>query len=90
MQDSLGYEYTSMKSLNEAKYGFWGALARKAKSLLDEDGSPGQHESPTGQQSPRDDASVGVQVGICNPRPIMFALIDFLVAKFKINSLSYN
>jgi hypothetical protein len=50
-----------MKSLNEAKYGFWGALARKAKSLLDEDGSPGQHESPTGQQSPRDEASVGVQ-----------------------------
>jgi len=50
-----------MKSLNEAKYGFWGALARKAKSLLDEDGSAGQHESPTGQQSPRDDASVGVQ-----------------------------
>ncbi|RLM97939.1 uncharacterized protein C2845_PM06G26780 [Panicum miliaceum] len=59
--DSSGYEYTSMKSLNEAKYGFWGALARKAKSLLDEDGSPGQHESPTGQQSPRDEASVGVQ-----------------------------
>nr|CAB3465639.1 unnamed protein product [Digitaria exilis] len=60
--DSSGYEYTSMKSLNEAKYGFWGALARKAKSLLDEDGSPGQHESPTGQQSPRDGASASVQV----------------------------
>ncbi|CAL4892801.1 unnamed protein product [Urochloa decumbens] len=59
--DCSGYEYTSMKSLNEAKYGFWGALARKAKSLLDEDGSPGQHESPTGQQSPRDGVSVGVQ-----------------------------
>ncbi|KAF8690252.1 hypothetical protein HU200_041321 [Digitaria exilis] len=59
--DSSGYEYTSMKSLNEAKYGFWGALARKAKSLLDEDGSPGQHESPTGQQSPRDGASASVQ-----------------------------
>nr|CAB3461840.1 unnamed protein product [Digitaria exilis] len=61
--DSSGYEYTSMKSLNEAKYGFWGALARKAKSLLDEDGSPGQHESPTGQQSPRDGASASVQEG---------------------------
>ncbi|CAL4899981.1 unnamed protein product [Urochloa decumbens] len=59
--DSSGYEYTSMKSLNEAKYGFWGALARKAKSLLDEDGFPGKHESPTGQQSPRDGVSVGVQ-----------------------------
>ncbi|CAL4907339.1 unnamed protein product [Urochloa decumbens] len=59
--DSSGYEYTSMKSLNEAKYGFWGALARKAKSLLDEDGFPGKHESPTGQQSPQDGVSVGVQ-----------------------------
>ncbi|KAL6593204.1 hypothetical protein ACP70R_049088 [Stipagrostis hirtigluma subsp. patula] len=56
--DSSSYEYTSMKSLNEAKYGFWGALARKAKSFLDEDGSPGQH---TGQEPPRDVASVGVQ-----------------------------
>ncbi|TVU18709.1 hypothetical protein EJB05_34821 [Eragrostis curvula] len=68
--DSSGYEYTSMKSLNEAKYGFWGALARKAKSFLDEDGSPGQYESPTRQESPRDGAPVGVQFkqaefGIC-------------------------
>ncbi|CAN6333532.1 unnamed protein product [Urochloa humidicola] len=59
--DSSGYEYTSMKSLNEAKYGFWGALARKAKSLLDEDGSPGQQESSTGQQSPSDGVSFSVQ-----------------------------
>uniref|UniRef100_A0A0A8XZA9 Uncharacterized protein n=1 Tax=Arundo donax TaxID=35708 RepID=A0A0A8XZA9_ARUDO len=59
--DSSGYEYTSMKSLNEAKYGFWGALARKAKSFLDEDGSPGQYESPMRQEPPRDSASVGVQ-----------------------------
>ncbi|KAK3139108.1 hypothetical protein QOZ80_5AG0377880 [Eleusine coracana subsp. coracana] len=61
--DSSGYEYTSMKSLNEAKYGFWGALARKAKSFLDEDGSgsPGQHESPMRHDPSRDGASVGVQ-----------------------------
>ncbi|XP_062180876.1 uncharacterized protein LOC133885218 [Phragmites australis] len=57
--DSSVYEYASMKSLNEAKYGFWGALARKAKSFLDEDGSPGQYESPTRQEPPRDGASVG-------------------------------
>ncbi|KAL0897287.1 hypothetical protein Bca101_081248 [Brassica carinata] len=36
------HEYTSMKSLNEPKRGFWGSLASKAKALLDED-----HESPT-------------------------------------------
>lgn len=51
-----------MKSLNEAKYGFWGTLARKAKSFLDEDGSPGPYESPTGQQSPIDGVPAGVQL----------------------------
>lgn len=37
MQDIASYEYTSMKSLNESKYGFWGTLARKAKSIIDND-----------------------------------------------------
>ncbi|KAF3454776.1 hypothetical protein FNV43_RR05224 [Rhamnella rubrinervis] len=36
-KDSKSYEYTSMKSLNESKQGFWGALARKAKAILDDD-----------------------------------------------------
>ncbi|KAG0496087.1 hypothetical protein HPP92_000662 [Vanilla planifolia] len=36
-QDVPSYEYTSMSSLNETKHGFWGVLARKAKSLLDDD-----------------------------------------------------
>ncbi|KAL5711567.1 hypothetical protein ACHQM5_022002 [Ranunculus cassubicifolius] len=35
--DSTSYEYTSMKNLNETKDGFWGVLARKAKSILDDD-----------------------------------------------------
>ncbi|KQK06912.1 hypothetical protein BRADI_2g31230v3 [Brachypodium distachyon] len=60
--DSSGYGYTSMKSLNEAKYGFWGTLARKAKSFIDEDGSPGQYDSPARQQPPRDGPSLGVQI----------------------------
>lgn len=33
----MTYEHTSTKSLNEAKYGFWGVLARKAKSILEDD-----------------------------------------------------
>uniref|UniRef100_M8CWQ3 Uncharacterized protein n=1 Tax=Aegilops tauschii TaxID=37682 RepID=M8CWQ3_AEGTA len=49
-----------MKSLNEAKYGFWGTLARKAKSLIDEDGSPEQYDSPTRQQPPRDGTSPAI------------------------------
>ncbi|CAM0957176.1 unnamed protein product [Alopecurus aequalis] len=60
--DSSSYGYTSMKSLNEAKYGFWGTLARKAKSFIDEDGSPEQYDSPARQQPPRDGLSPGVQI----------------------------
>jgi hypothetical protein len=51
-----------MKSLNEDKYGFWGTLARKAKSFIDEDGSPGQYDSPERQQPPRHGPSPGIQV----------------------------
>ncbi|XP_078177858.1 uncharacterized protein LOC144572251 [Carex rostrata] len=34
------HEYTSMKNLNESKYGFFGNLARKAKAFLDEENLP--------------------------------------------------
>lgn len=34
-----------MKSLNEPKQGFWGTLARKAKSILDEDDVSRQNDT---------------------------------------------
>ncbi|XP_065020772.1 formin-3-like [Musa acuminata AAA Group] len=43
-QDSASYEYTSMKSLNESKYGFWGTLARKAKTFIDNDETSNQFQ----------------------------------------------
>lgn len=36
MQDAVTSGHTSTESLNEAKYGFWGVLARKAKSILED------------------------------------------------------
>ncbi|KAL5582799.1 hypothetical protein UlMin_015241 [Ulmus minor] len=45
-KDVKSYEYTSMKNLNESKHGFWGALARKAKAILDDDNEPQQFDSP--------------------------------------------
>lgn len=42
---SSSYEYTSMKSLNEPKQGFWGTLARKAKSILDDDNVSPQNDT---------------------------------------------
>ncbi|XP_030504326.1 uncharacterized protein LOC115719421 [Cannabis sativa] len=45
-KESKPYEYTSMKNLNESKHSFWGALARKAKSILDDDNEPQQLDSP--------------------------------------------
>ncbi|XXG40089.1 hypothetical protein AAC387_Pa01g0889 [Persea americana] len=44
-QESKPHEYTSMKSLNESKYGFWSAFTRKAKSVLD-DNVAQQSETP--------------------------------------------
>ncbi|KAK7290322.1 hypothetical protein RIF29_04650 [Crotalaria pallida] len=44
--DSRSYEFTSMKSLNQPKNGFWGVLARKAKSILDDDNVTQQSEMP--------------------------------------------
>ncbi|CAH1418662.1 unnamed protein product [Lactuca virosa] len=40
------YDYTSMKSTNEPG-GFWGVIARKAKSILDHNGSPKQSNTPS-------------------------------------------
>ncbi|KAF9621700.1 hypothetical protein IFM89_026593 [Coptis chinensis] len=45
-KDSTSYEYTSMKNLNESKYGFWGVLARKAKSILDDENVAHQLNKP--------------------------------------------
>ena len=35
-----------MKNLNESKHGFWGALARKSKAILDDDNEPQRFDSP--------------------------------------------
>ncbi|THU57981.1 hypothetical protein C4D60_Mb03t09310 [Musa balbisiana] len=44
-RDSDSYEYVSMKNLNESKYGFWGTLARKAKSFVDNDDTNNQFQA---------------------------------------------
>ncbi|XP_072954921.1 uncharacterized protein [Typha angustifolia] len=63
-QDPITCEYTSMKSLNEPKHGFWGILAKKAKELLEDNGDSRKFEdynrddsqlldsSPAPQESP--------------------------------------
>ncbi|KAI3507279.1 hypothetical protein L1887_22196 [Cichorium endivia] len=43
---SATYDYTSMGSTNEPG-GFWGVLARKAKSIIDDDGSPKRFDPPS-------------------------------------------
>ncbi|KAH6814179.1 hypothetical protein C2S51_023197 [Perilla frutescens var. frutescens] len=43
------YEHAPKKNLNESKQGFWGVLARKAKSIIDEDDDTAQpHETSRG------------------------------------------
>ncbi|CAK7323471.1 unnamed protein product [Dovyalis caffra] len=47
---AYNHEYTSMKTLNETKQqqqqGFWGTLARKAKSILDDDFNTNDDNAP--------------------------------------------
>ncbi|NP_001265980.1 uncharacterized protein LOC101515342 [Cicer arietinum] len=45
-KDPRAYEYTSMKRLDESKNGFWGVLARKAKSIIEDDSLSKQSEIP--------------------------------------------
>ncbi|CAH9114316.1 unnamed protein product [Cuscuta epithymum] len=47
-KNSSNYAYTSMRNLNESKQGFWSALARKAKSILDDDNADQQQHQAAG------------------------------------------
>ncbi|KAI3861123.1 hypothetical protein MKX03_003163 [Papaver bracteatum] len=61
-QDSTSYQYTSIKSMNEPKYGFWGVLAKKAKSILEDDTVSQQFDTPTKTKPLAVDTTVGDQV----------------------------
>ncbi|CAL0334762.1 unnamed protein product [Lupinus luteus] len=50
-KDSRSYEFTSMKSLNQPKNGFWDVLARKAKSIIEDDNVTKQSEMPATTRS---------------------------------------
>ncbi|KAF6172627.1 hypothetical protein GIB67_041950 [Kingdonia uniflora] len=56
-QDSTSYEYTSMKNLNESKFGFWNVLAKKAKSILEDDNVAQQLDTPGRSRAPILDTS---------------------------------
>ncbi|KAJ0985396.1 hypothetical protein J5N97_003752 [Dioscorea zingiberensis] len=58
-REATAYEYTSMKNLNESKYGFWGVLARKAKSILDDDNAAQRFESHGRNQTQMPDTAMG-------------------------------
>ncbi|KAL0435136.1 UNVERIFIED_CONTAM: hypothetical protein Sradi_0221500 [Sesamum radiatum] len=49
LQDSSIYDHPPKKNMNDSKQGFWGVLARKAKSVIDDDGNMARpHETPGG------------------------------------------
>ena len=51
-----------MKNLNESKYGFWGVLARKAKSLIDDENASQKFENSGRKQPQMFDSTTGRQV----------------------------
>lgn len=67
MQDSSSYEYTSMKNLGETKQGIWGVLARKAKSIIDDNNTDQPHVSEvrTRMQHMPDSATIGEVSNFC-------------------------
>ncbi|CAA2966250.1 Hypothetical predicted protein [Olea europaea subsp. europaea] len=44
-KESPTHEYASVKNMNEPKQGFWGVLARKAKSIVEDDNTAQPHET---------------------------------------------
>ncbi|KAE9591320.1 hypothetical protein Lalb_Chr20g0117251 [Lupinus albus] len=50
-KDSRSYEFTSLKSLNQTNNGFWGVLARKAKSIVEDDNVTQNSEMPATTRS---------------------------------------
>ncbi|KAK4731506.1 hypothetical protein R3W88_024494 [Solanum pinnatisectum] len=62
-KDSSSYEYISMKNLSESKQGIWGVLARKAKSIIDDNNTEQPHlsEVRTRMQHMPDSATIGQQ-----------------------------
>ncbi|CAN4128379.1 unnamed protein product [Withania somnifera] len=60
-KDLSSYEHKSMKNLSESKQGIWGVLARKAKSIIDDNDTDQPHVSEvrTRMQHMPDSATVG-------------------------------
>ncbi|KAK6943332.1 hypothetical protein RJ641_024434 [Dillenia turbinata] len=58
---SDNYEYTSLKTSNDSKYGFWGVLARKAKAILEDENVSQQFETSGRTRMQTLDSSTGDQ-----------------------------
>lgn len=54
----MKYDYTSMKNLEKPKPGFWGGLARKARSIIEDDDEPQQYETPERRRQQMSDPKV--------------------------------
>ncbi|XP_023760035.1 uncharacterized protein LOC111908442 [Lactuca sativa] len=59
--DSMKYDYTSMKNLEKPKPGFWGGLARKARSIIEDDDEPQQYETPERRRQQMSDPKNSIQ-----------------------------
>lgn len=51
-----------MKNLEKPKRGFWGVLARKARSIIEDDDVAQQHETPERRRQQISDAEIRGQV----------------------------
>lgn len=78
VQDSNAYGYTSMKSLNEPKHGFWGILARKAKAILEDENATQQFDENGRNQLQMVDLSTRTRVRLGKNIEISFLTLKSL------------
>ncbi|XP_024982109.1 uncharacterized protein LOC112518589 isoform X2 [Cynara cardunculus var. scolymus] len=62
--DSVKHDYTSLKNLEKPKHGFWGVLARKARSIVDNGDVAQQYETPERRRQQMSDAEKRGQEGM--------------------------
>lgn len=89
MQGSPTYDYTSMKSSNEAG-GFWGVLARKAKAILDDDDLSHSHIPATTRSPTPSEFSTHDQVCFQCPPFCYSMLCLILTLSLDSNSVSHT
>ena len=77
----MTYDYTSMKDMEKPRREFWGVLARKAQSIVEDDDASQQYETSERSRHQMSDAETKGQVTNKRVQPSPFSMFS---TEFKI------